>query len=347
MKVLHLGKFCPPNEGGIELFSYDLLEYLNFKGIKADLLCFDYNNKNSNYRLFDYYGCKMNIKLNSAPISYNYLKNFFKIAEEYDIIHSHVPNPLADFLSLFTNKKLIIHWHSDIVKQKIFYKFYKPLQQKALKKANKIICASPQYLESSLQLKEVQKKAVIIPLGLGIKRLKADSTDKAFNKISNIVKDKKIILALGRLVEYKGFEYLVEAGKYIREDAIIFIAGGGPLYNKLIDKVKSLNLEKKVYILGRVDNIKPFMELCDIFCLPSITKNEAFGLVLVEALYFGKPLVTTDVEGSGMSYVNQNGVTGLVVPPRDPKNAYERFKEFEISNIGDKVINLYKEVLNC
>lgn len=101
--------------------------------------------------------------------------------------------------------------------------------------------------------------------------------------------------------------------------------------------------------------------------MPSITRNEAFGLVLVEALYFGKPLITTDVYGSGMNYVNQNGITGFVVPPRNPialaeainkilgdanlynnfsQNAKERFKEFEISNIGNRIIDLYKEILN-
>jgi glycosyltransferase involved in cell wall biosynthesis len=110
------------------------------------------------------------------------------------------------------------------------------------------------------------------------------------------------------------------------------------------------------------------MKNCDIFCLPSVSRNEAFGLVLVEALYFGKPLVTTNVEGSGMNYVNKHNETGLVVPPKNSKalaeaintilsneklyekfskNALERFKEFEIDSVADRILNLYQEVLKC
>jgi len=105
MKVLHLGKFCPPNEGGIEVFSFDLLEVLNKKGIKADLLCFDNYTKEDIYNDFKYFACKINIKLNSAPLSYDFVKTFRNITNDYDIIHIHGPNPLAEVLSLFTEKK--------------------------------------------------------------------------------------------------------------------------------------------------------------------------------------------------------------------------------------------------
>lgn len=169
------------------------------------------------------------------------------------------------------------------------------------------------------------------------------------------------------MVEYKGFEYLIEAGKYLDNDFIILIAGAGPLFNKLKRKIIDLNLQDKVFLLGRVDNINKLLKNCDVFVLPSILRTEAFGLVLVEALFFGKPLITTNVKGSGMNYVNQDGVTGFVVPPRNPiaiaeaikkicfdrelylkfsKNAKERFSEFNIQNIGESIIRLYKELLN-
>ena len=127
MKVLHLGKLCPPNEGGIEVFSFDLLEALNKKGIKADLVCFGGATKEDIYNNFKFFACKTNLKLNAAPLSYDYIKTFRKIVWDYDIIHVHSPNPLAEILTLITNKKVIIHWHSDIVKQKISYLFYKPI----------------------------------------------------------------------------------------------------------------------------------------------------------------------------------------------------------------------------
>ncbi len=173
-------------------------------------------------------------------------------------------------------------------------------------------------------------------------------------------------MSIGRLVYYKGFEYLIESGQYVKDDVVIVIVGGGSLYERLKNMVKRLNLENKVHLAGRVEDVYSYIKNAGVFCLPSVERAEAFGLVLVEALYFGKPLITTAVEGSGMNYINQNGITGLVVPPRDAKaladainkilsdsalyerfskNALERFKEFEITSIGDKIISLYKEVL--
>lgn len=114
MKVLHLGKFCPPNEGGIEVFSYDLLEYLNSKGIKAHFLCFGDKTYSDTYKGFCFFSCKMNIKLNSTLIPIDFIKIFKKIVKNYDMLHIHSPNPLAEIISIFTNKKFIVHWHSDI-----------------------------------------------------------------------------------------------------------------------------------------------------------------------------------------------------------------------------------------
>ncbi len=365
MRVLHLGKLCPPKEGGIELFTYDLLEYLNAKGIKADLLCFGDKDEESEYNGFRYFSCKLKMKLNSALISFNFIKKFSDLISKYDIIHIHSPNPLAEMLSIFSVKSTIIHWHSDIIRQKISYFFYKPFQQLLLKKAQRIICTSPQYLETSKQIQKFRNKAEVIPSGLNPKRLLTQSDDPKIGEILPRVKGKKIILSIGRLVKYKGFEYLIEASKYINQDSVIIIVGDGDLRESLKEKINQLKNKDKVILIGRVENVANYLKLCDIFVLPSISRNEAFGLVLVEALYFGKPLVTTDVKGSGMSYVNKNGETGFVVPPRDPKsladainkiltdktiyikfslNARKRFKEFEISSIGKKIIKIYEEV---
>jgi glycosyltransferase involved in cell wall biosynthesis len=270
-------------------------------------------------------------------------------------------------LSIFSNKPVIVHWHSDIVKQKILYKFYKPFQQAMLKKAKKIICTSPQYLESSQQIEKFKDKAIVIPLGLNPKRLVYDENDEKFLEIKEKIRNKKIVLSVGRLVYHKGFEYLIESAKFLPNDAIVIIVGDGPLYNKLSDLVKKLNLKDKVFLTGRikVKDVGIFIKNCYVFCLSSVL--ESFGLVLVEALYYRKPLITTDVYGSGMSYVNKDGETGFVVSSKNPKalaeainkilsdkklyetfskNALERFKEFEITSIGNKIINLYKEVLN-
>lgn len=369
MKVLHLGKFCPPTEGGIENFSYDLIEYLNKKGINTDLICFGESTKKFNYKNFNILQCKMISKIQSAPLSYDYYRIFNEVEKNYDIIHIHSPNTLAEVLTLNSNKKIIIHWHSDIVKQKLLYFFYKVIQKIVIKKSDIIICTSQEYLNKSDQLKNFKNKVVIIPLGLNQDRLKVYSfgEDNDINFQFEKIKGKKIVLSVGRLVIHKGFKYLIKAGKYISEDAVILIVGGGPLYQNLKKMVVSEKLENKVFLLGPIGSIKIkyLLKFCDIFCLPSIM--ESFGLVLLEALYFGKPLITTNLEKSGMNYINHDGITGLIVPPKDPvslanainkllsdkkmyetfsKNALDRFKEFEISSIGDKIIDLYKNVIN-
>jgi glycosyltransferase involved in cell wall biosynthesis len=309
----------------------------------------------------------MNLKLNSAPLSYDYIKTFREIVKHYDIIHVHSPNPLAEILTLITDKKVIIHWHSDIVRQRISYFFYRPIQQKVLKKADKIIATSPQYLETSKQIKNFKDKAIVIPLGLNPKRLRISEQDlREFDKLKEKINNKKVVLAIGRLIEYKGFGYLVEAGQFLKDDTVVLIVGKGPLYGTLKNKIEKLNLKDKILLLGRVNNVSVYMKNCDLFCLPSVSRNEAFGLVLVEALYFGKPLITTNVEGSGMNYVNKHNETGLVVPPKNSKalaeaintilsneklyetfskNALERFKEFEIESIANKIIEVYEIVL--
>ncbi|MDK2861794.1 MAG: hypothetical protein PWP33_997, partial [Thermodesulfobacterium sp.] len=251
-------------------------------------------------------------------------------------------------------------------KQKITYLFYKPIQQAFLKRADKIICTSPQYLETSKQLKNFKEKAVVVPLGLNIERLNTKDNDLKYENIKDKLNKKKVVLSIGRFVEYKGFEYLVESAKYFKENTILVIVGIGPLFGKIEEKINKENLNDKVILTGKVENINSFLSKCDVFCLPSISRNEAFGLVLVEALYFGKPLVTTNVEGSGMNYVNKDGETGFVVEPKNTKtlaeainkilsdedlykrlsqNAKKRFNEFKIEAIGDKIINLYKDIL--
>lgn len=366
MKVLHLGKLCPPLEGGVEVFTNDLIEYLNERDIRTDLLCFNNQTCESTFRNFKVYRCKMTVKVKSAPLSLDYIKYFTKIVENYDLIHVHSPNPLAELLSLFTSKKTIIHWHSDIVRQRFLYRLYRPIQKKALERATKIVLTSPQYLESSQQVRPFISKAQVIPLGLNPKRLEEELKNNPEENLPFDMKRRKVILSIGRLVYYKGFEYLIESAKYLDSDYVIAIAGRGPLYDKLNKMIRELSLENKVFLLGRVEKIAPLLKNCSLFCLPSVTRTEAFGLVLVEALYFGKPLVTTSVPGSGMNYVNIHGVTGLVVPPQDPKalaeairtiledenlyakfsqGALERFKEFSIENVGEKVIKLYESVL--
>lgn len=367
LKVLHIGKMCPPHEGGIEVFTIDLLESLNSKNVVADLMCFGNTTSITKYKNFKVYSCKLNAKVRSTPISVGMLKTFIDIVEDYDIIHIHSPNPMAEILSIFQKKPVVVHWHSDIVEQKFLYKLYRPIQRVYLKKSSKIIVTSPQYLQSSTQIKAYLDKSTCIPLGINPNRLVASINPDINEKVIKALKEgKKIILFVGRLVKYKGVEYLIEASKYVDDDVVIVIAGYGPLWEKLNEKVIRDGLTERVLLVGRVKNVVDYISVCHAFCLPSVSRNEAFGLVLLEAMYLGKPVITTNVYGSGMNFVNIDGITGIVVPPAEPRaiadainklckdnslyaymseNAKRRALEFRIENIASSIKHIYKTII--
>jgi len=341
MRILQLGKFYPPDIGGIESAIYEITEELNRRGVKCDVLC---SNSKREYKeeviLRETYQYKVIRtksygKILSTSITPQMIFRLREIINEYDIIHLHHPDPMANlalFLSNLNGKKLVVHWHSDIIRQRLTLKLYKPLLSWMLKRADVIIATSPKYIEESEQLSPFKEKCIAIPLG--IKKDELCSNPKAVSNLREKYKGKKIIFSVGRFIAYKGFEYLIESAKYISSDYIILIGGDGPLRSKYEKIIRKYDLFNKVKLLGRLPQnmLANYYDACDVFCLPSISKNEAFGLVMVEAMSFGKPVVATKIRGSGVGWVNQDGITGLNVEPKNPK-ALAQAIEFICSNI--------------
>ncbi len=372
MKVLHLGKYYPPVVGGIELFNYDLVEWQNKNEIQSDVLCVNNCNKIviEKIKTYNVYRASLIKVFASTPISISYITILKKIIKNYDVLHIHFPNPLAALAVLLSynhKTKIVIHWHSDIVRQKNLLRLINPLINWVLKCADIIIGTTQQYINGSEQLKFFHSKCVAIPSGLNPQRL--NFSVELLSEIKMSYLGKKIIFSIGRLVEYKGFEYLVKAAQYLDKEYIILIAGKGPLYENLLQLISTLNLSDKIKMLGYVsdDMIGSYLKAMDLFVLPSITKNEAFGLVQCESMYFGKPIVATNIKSSGVNWVNQNNITGLNVEPKNPKqladaiksilsnkekyelfskNAKKRFEEtFNIKNIGESIKEIYEELL--
>ena len=271
---------------------------------------------------------------------------------------------LALWLSNYKGK-VVLHWHSDILKQKTLLKLYRPLQNWLIKRSDIIIGTTPKYLEESPHLKPFEdKKKIAVPIG--IRPVKYD--EKTVGKIKNLYENKKIVFSLGRLVGYKGFEYLIKAANYLPDDYIILIGGSGPLKDELKSLIDSNNLNGKVKLLGRVeDNELPaYYGACDIFVLSSIWKTEAFGIVQIEAMSCGKPVVATNIPESGVDWVNKDGFSGINVKPEDSKElakaildvtksneTYERFSSqarerfnqlFTLDGMVEKCYNIYSEI---
>jgi len=318
-KILHISKYYYPFVGGIEQTARDCVNALK-NSYEQKVICF--NHVKGEYidivDGIDVLYCDCQCKISSQSISLSYGFNLKKIIREFkpDYILFHYPNPfVAQFLLKYLNEKikLIIYWHLDITKQKIIGKFVHCQNLKLIHQAYKIIATSPNYVEGSNYLRKVKEKCIIIPSCINEKRLMTDKASIGLsNKIKQENKGKIICLAVGRHVSYKGFEYLIRASKLLDKRFEIYIAGNGKLTKKLEQLASD---DEKVHFLGLVDDntLKAYFIAADIFCFPSITKNEAFGLALAEAMYFGIPVVTFTIPGSGVNYVSLNNITGIEV----------------------------------
>lgn len=319
-KVLQITNYMYPHIGGIEQVTRDISGAIKGK-YEQKIICFNHE-KGTNYDSVDgvpvvRVNCQAKVSSQSIALSYN--KELKKILSDFrpDIVVFHYPNPFAaHFLMKHLKKKnfsFILYWHLDIIKQRLIGKLFKRQNLALLKYADKIVATSPNYIDGSPWLSLNKEKCISIPCCINDERLKYDEKhiEKA-NSILNEHKNKKICFAFGRHVEYKGLSYLIRASKYLSDEFIILIGGCGPLTNKLIDEAKN---DKKIFFLGKIsdDELKSCLLACDVFCFPSITKNEAFGIGLAEAMYYGKPAVTFSISGSGVNFVNLDKITGLEV----------------------------------
>ena len=331
MKILQLGKFYPPHIGGIETVMYDITEVLNQKGYHSDVLCSNKVHAFLEEKLNGYTIMRtktLGIKF-STSITPQMIFKLREIIADYDIIHVHLPDPMANLALLFSNldnKKIVLHWHSDIIKQKYLLKLYEPLQNWLMKKAYSIIATTPKYIEESKHLQKYKDKCVAIPIGIDENRLKVD--EKLVAELKGKYKDKRIVFSLGRLAYYKGFEYLISSAEYLDDEVVVLIGGSGELKNELQQLIDTSKLNNKVHLLGRVEDseLGSYYEICDIFCLPSIIKSEAFGVVQIEAMSFGKPIIATKIEGSGVDWVNEDGISGRNVETKNSKEIANAIK---------------------
>lgn len=262
--------------------------------------------------------------LSSLPLSVSFLWKFRRMAKDRDIIHIHMPFPLGDlacFLSGYRGR-VILWWHSDIVRQKKLMKLYRPLMEWLLRRADCIIAATQGHIDGSKYLKPYQDKCRIIPFGVDLKIEK--EADRWYMEGGPLERSEERLavvkyLFVGRLVYYKGCRTMIEAfvqaakmKKHIRLD----IVGTGPLEPELKKQTEELRLTDQIYFHADVsdDELIQYFKECDVFVLPSLQRSEAFGLVQIEAMAFGKPVINTKLP-SGVPYVSLHGETGLTVEP--------------------------------
>lgn len=307
-------------------------------------------------------------RFRSAPMAPGFVPALKKLKS--DIYHLHFPNPTGEtaFLVARPSGKLVVTYHSDIIRQKQLLKFYKPFLEKFLDRADRIIVSSPNMITSSPFLRKVKDKCKVVPFGIPTDWLELTPRTEARAREIRQEHGPKIAFFLGRLIYYKGVDYLVKAMQYV--DGKVIIAGEGELGSELRKLAEDTGVKGKVEFVGALSNeeLAAYYHACDLFVLPSIESSEAFGLVQLEAHACGKPVICTNLP-TGVTFANKDGVSGLVVPVRDEKalgkaierlfrddelrlrlgsQAKERFeREFTRDVMFGRVLETYREVLGA
>lgn len=323
-KVLHISKYYFPFSGGTEQIARDVVLSLK-DSCEQKVIAFN-DGKEDKIDFVDdieIIKCGCFAKISAQSLSISYRKQLHKVIEEFnpDIVIFHYPNPfVASFLlKELKNRdiKLVVYWHLDIIRQKFLRVLFNGQNRKLLERADKVIATSPNYIEGSKWLQSVKEKCVVVPNCINVERmeLSAEIKERA-EKIRKENKGKTICVAVGRHTEYKGFTYLIKAIKLLDDSFRVFITGKGELTDSLQKEAEG---DSKVIFTGRIDDVelKALIYASDIFCFPSITKNEAFGLALAEAMYYEKPAVTFTIPGSGVNYVCLNSENGIEVENRN------------------------------
>jgi glycosyltransferase involved in cell wall biosynthesis len=312
MKVLQLGKFYDPYIGGMESTLKEICESL------AGQVEFQVVVANTRFRTEHEFRKVPVTRVASAGklFSCSMAPSYPLWARKFDadVIQVHVPNPLAELSALLANSDVpvVAMFHSDVVRQRNLLKLYGPFLDAFYRRANCIAVPTPRHVEISRFVSKYRDKCRIVPHGIQVARFELDESRR--KKVNDLRDGLPSVLCVGRLVSYKGVEFLIRALEGIK--ARLWIVGTGPLEDSLRNLAREKGLADRVEFLGKVSeqDLVAYYHACDVFALPSITNAEMLGLVQVEAMACRKPVISTNLP-TGVPWINQHGKTGLVVAP--------------------------------
>ncbi len=317
-RVLHVGKYLPPVPGGIETYLGDLLRVSMRHGMPVGAIVHEkrgYPKPNPD----DFGGAKIYSvptygQLLYAPVAPSFPWRLRQAIRDFkpDILHLHMPNTSVFAALLLPEAKKIpwvVHWHADVdvgrmsLWMRLAYKLYKPFETALLRHTKSVIATSDDYLAASKPLQAWSKKCRVIPLAIDPERLVKPSDEQI--KVAALMwpkPDEARFLAVGRLTYYKGYDLLIRAMKDVPSGSLV-IVGEGELRSSLQKLIDELRLAERVRLAGSVSasELGAIYSVADTFCMTSIDRSEAFGLVLLEAAHYGCQIVAPDIQGSGVT----------------------------------------------
>ena len=353
MRVLHFFKtYLPETVGGIEKVIYQLCESTRPLGVDSEVLTLSADRDQAELMVGTHkvHRARLDMQVASTGFSFSALGQLSSLAREADLVHYHFPWPFMDVAHFAAriDKPFVVSYHSDIVRQKYLLHLYRPLMRHFLSKAGRIVVASPNYLESSGVLQGFRDKTQVIPYGLDEAACPQPSEKRLEHWRSRL--GTRFFLFVGVLRYYKGLHILLEAAADTGYPLVI--AGAGPMEQELRSQAAALKLSN-VHFVGRVDEEDKYalLQLCSAFVFPSHLRSEAFGISLLEAAMYGKPMISCEI-GSGTSYINLHGETGLVVPPSNAPALREAMAELwnspaRAAEMGQRAVERYRELFTA
>lgn len=320
-RVLQIGKHFYPDRGGIETVTKNLSEALAAAGIGADVLCMALHSsgdrQETGYRVLR--SVSNAVLAGNKTLSFDYVRQVRKLSPHYDVGILHVPNPLGALAVLKSWKKpLIVLWHADFHHRALEW-LTQPIDTAIARRADAIVAPTQIHLGQSNRAAHLLDKGEVIPFPLARTPSPQTPFSPLLDDIRRSARGRPVVLAAGRLVSYKGFDVLIRAMKLVRHDLYCIIAGGGPLQATLQQQIAVDGVSGRVALTGEVNDADMAMliDLAHFGCLPSVTAQEMYGLTQIEMMAAGKPVVSTNLPGSGVPLVNRHGETGLLATPGD------------------------------
>lgn len=324
--ILHVGKYLPPPDAGIENH-IDLLLRGLAPHARCGLVAAASPTVPDGHLQYPYavWPAKNFGKWDAVTLSPSVLTTAWKLLwrRQVGLLHVHLPNPWADLIVMGVPRgvPVIVSWHSDIVRQKRWLRWYRPLQQNTLRRATKVIVATEAHWRSSSQLRfdGIESKLAIVPYGIDAEALTWPHADPdTYERVRRFAAGRPVIATVGRHIYYKGYPWLLQAFAALKTNAVLVMVGQGPLTVELRQQAQQLGIAANILWLEALprSGVVAVLHACDVFTLPSVEPAEAFGLASAEAMACGKPTVVCSL-GNGVDELNRHGHTSLRVPPRD------------------------------
>ena len=368
MHVLHVGKYYPPYRGGIETVVEQLCRGLASRGIEVTAVVSNDNSATVDERLDGVRVLRLgrSAALNSQPLNLRLVPTLRSL--RFDVLHFHTPNPVGALAVLAARRvePIVVSHHSDIVRQRILGAPATIAQSLLYRRAAALVAATPKHIEHSPVLRGFASSCRVIHYPIDALPY-ANAPSAWDNQLPPAWQNEPLVLFVGRLVYYKGLDVLLDALR-LTDRGRLGIVGVGPLETQLVAQAARLGITDRVQFLGALpdDRLRSLYKCARFLVLPSVAPSEAFGMVQLEAMAAGRPVISTDLK-SGVPYVNQHGVTGLIVRPGDPRalaaamktllddepyalslgKAAERrvLAEFQVDKVVDAHVELYASLL--